>query len=219
MQLLVNNRFMAGLAHRPASGSRSPASVGMRFLLRQQSVIDLVGNSDAAGLGERFGVLLAQERAPDPDGRSAAEGAVALHARQHLAEHGVEKLRLEIDRGGVRPGLGITGGLGSGSRAGIERDAAGERSGGRRREGRGGEEGVGDRHHITSISAWMAPAVLIACRMAMRSRGPMPSELSPSTSCCSDTPSFTTASRLPSSETPTRVRGATTVWPPANGCA
>src|SRR5579862_1139610 len=110
MQRLVNKRFMSGLAHRPAE---IPASVGVRFLLRQKGVIDLVGNSDAAGLGEGFGVLLAQERAPYPDGRSAAEGSVALHAGEHLAEHGVEELRLEIDRGGMRLGLGVGGGLGS----------------------------------------------------------------------------------------------------------
>src|ERR1700722_15608644 len=223
MQPLVNNRFMswprAPAGVRAASAAESSVSVGMRFLLGQKGVIDLVGNADAAGLGEGFGVLLAQERAPYTDGRPAAERPVALHAGEHLAEHGVEKLRLEIDRGGVRLGLEVGGGLGSGGGGGIDLEAAGERSSGRRRQGRGGEDGVGDRHHITSMSAWMAPEVLIACRMAMRSRGPMPSELSPSTSCCSDTPSLTTASRLPSSETPTRVRGVTTVWPPANGCA
>ena len=122
----------------------------MRFLLRQEGVIDLVGNADAAVLGEGFGVLLAQERAPYPDGRSAAEGSVALHAGEHLAEHGVEKLRLEIDRGGVRLGLEVGGGPGSGGGGGIARDAAGERSGGRRRQGRGGEKGVRrpPSHHL-----------------------------------------------------------------------
>ena len=73
------------------------------------------------------------------------------------------------------------------------------------------------RHHITSMSAWMAPAALIACRITMRSRGPMPSALRPSTICCSDTPSWTSASFLPSSCTPTWVRGTMTVRPRENG--
>ena len=72
-------------------------------------------------------------------------------------------------------------------------------------------------HHITSMSAWIAPAALIACRMPIKSRGPMPSPLRPSTSCCSDTPSFTTANFLPSSVTPTLVRGVTTVRPRDSG--
>ena len=46
------------------------------------------------------------------------------------------------------------------------------------------------RHHITSMSAWIAPAALIACRIEIMSRGPMPSALRPSTTCCSDTPSL-----------------------------
>src|SRR5260370_353870 len=69
-------------------------------------------------------------------------------------------------------------------------------------------------HHITSMSAWIAPAALIACRMPIKSRGPMPSPLRPSTSCCSDTPSLTTASFLPSSLSPTLERAVTTLLPP-----
>ena len=76
-----------------------------RLLLRKHGVVDFVGNSDAAGLGKRLGVLLAQERAPDADGSAAAEWSVALDAGEHLAEHGVEELRLEIDRGGARLAL------------------------------------------------------------------------------------------------------------------
>src|SRR5437868_10450855 len=45
----------------------------------------------------------------------------------------------------------------------------------------------------------------------------MPSALRPSTSCCSDTPSRTTANFLPSSCTPILVRGTTRVWPRENG--
>src|ERR1700730_7926555 len=131
-------------------------SAGTRLLLGEQGVIDMVGNSAAAGLGERFGILLAQERAPDADGRSAAERSLALDAGEHLAEHGMEELRLEIDRGGVRPGLGVVGGLGSGACARVERDRAGERGGGGCRKGRGGEGGPGGPNS-TSISGAMAP--------------------------------------------------------------
>src|SRR6478752_2057668 len=81
----------------------------------------------------------------------------------------------------------------------------------------GGGEGEIGCHHITSMSAWMAPAALIACRIAIRSRGPMPSALSPSTNCCSDTPSRTSASFLPSSVTPTLLRGTTSVRPREKG--
>src|SRR6202140_2193413 len=106
-------------------------SAGVRLLLGEQGVIDLIGNSDAPGLGKRFGILLAQERAPYANGRSAAERSVALDAGEHLAEHGVEELRLEIDRGGARLGLEVGGGPGSGPRGRI----AGERGGGGCRKG------------------------------------------------------------------------------------
>src|SRR5205085_12609678 len=80
------------------------------------------------------------------------------------------------------------------------------------------EGGIDDAgHHITSISAWIAPAALIACRMPIKSRGPIPRPLRPSTSCCSETPSFTTANFLPSSETATLLRGVTTVRPRDSG--
>ena len=86
MRLMVNNRFTSCPA-----GPGSGASVGMGFLLGEQGVVDLVGNADAAGLGERFGVLLAQERAPYPDRMAAAErpvalavGTVAGHARSFI---------------------------------------------------------------------------------------------------------------------------------------
>ncbi len=51
----------------------------------------------------------------------------------------------------------------------------------------------------------------------MRSRGPMPRPLRPSTSCWSETPSLTTANFLPSSVTLTPVRGVTTVRPRDSG--
>ena len=86
----------------------------------------------------------------------------------------------EILRGGARLGV-----VGDGHRPLAMAEAASRSSG---LQAGGGEGGIGC-HHITSMSAWMAPAALIACRIAIRSRGPMPSALSPSTSCCSDTPS------------------------------
>src|ERR1700736_4032830 len=102
MWLLVNNPLTFGPARRrrgaAAMDPKALPSAGVRLLLGEQGVIDMVGNSDAAGLGERFGILLAQERAPDADGRSAAERSLALDAGEHLAEHGMEELRLEIDR-------------------------------------------------------------------------------------------------------------------------
>src|ERR1700693_4479428 len=102
MCLLVNNPFTSCLARpRPSSslswvecvgfgcfGSKVLTSAGTRLLVREQGVVDLVGNADTAGLGKRFGVLLAQERAPHAHGRPAAEWSVALDAGEDLAEHG-----------------------------------------------------------------------------------------------------------------------------------
>src|SRR6476661_8273893 len=179
----------------------------MALLLRQQAAIDVVGDADPAGLGEGLGVFLREQRAPHAGRAAAAERPVAVEAGRHLLEHGIDEYRLEVLRGGAR--LGVVGDghrlLDGGGGEQVERLEAG-----------GGEGEVGC-HHITSMSAWMAPAALIACRIAIRSRGPMPSALSPSSSCCSDTPSLTTASFLPSSCTPMRVRGTTRVWPRENG--
>src|SRR6476661_2328805 len=176
----------------------------MHLLLRQQAAIDVVGDADPAGLGEGLGVFLREQRAPHAGRAAAAERPVAVEPGRHLLEHGIDEYRLEVLRGGAR--LGVVGDghrlLDCGGGKQVERLEAG-----------GGEGEVGC-HHITSMSAWMAPAALIACRIAIRSRGPMPSALSPSTSCCSDTPSLTKASFLPSSCTPIRVRGTTCVVPP-----
>src|SRR6185312_9541461 len=125
----------------------------------------------------------------------------------HALEHGIEKDTLEVARRSHRLRLGRRVDLGRSSRA----LCAGEQIGGGKTRSGKGEGGV---HHITSMSAWIAPAALIACRMAIRSRGPMPSAFRPSTSCCSETPSRTTANFLPSSCTPMRVRGTVTVVPP-----
>src|SRR6476661_2481115 len=175
----------------------------MHLLLRQQAAIDVVGDADPAGLGEGLGVFLREQRAPHAGRAAAAERPVAVEPGRHLLEHGIDEYRLEVLRGGTR--LGVVGDghrlLDGGGGEQVERLEAG-----------GGEGEIGC-HHITSMSAWMAPAALIACRIAIRSRGPMPSALSPSTSCCSETPSRTSASFLPSSCTPMRVRGTVTVAP------
>src|SRR5262249_3874665 len=148
-----------------------------------------------------LGVFIGQERAPDFQRAAAAHGPVAIHAGEHLLEHRIEEHRLEFLRGGFRLVF-------LGHHRIVRRLGARERT--RRPEGGGSD------HHITSISAWMAPAALIACRMVIMSRGPMPSALRPSTTCCSDTPSLTTASLWPSSVTPTRVRATSLVLPRAN---
>src|SRR6185503_10547360 len=135
---------------------------------------------------------------------TAAERAFA-DALEHLLEHAVEEHRLEV--------LALFAGLCGAARRCVAL-GAGERRAGVGRKLRGESDGS---HHITSISAWIAPAALIACRIAIMSRGPMPSALRPSTSCCSDTPSLTSASFLPSSCTPTLVRGTTVVRPRASG--
>src|SRR5262249_38049866 len=177
-----------------------------RRLLGDERAVDVVGEADAARLGERLGVFLGEERAPYAARAAAAERAIAVDPGEHVGEHRVDEHRLEVLRGRARLGMRILGG----GRCGRQ---PAERAGGAGRDR--GERGR--RHHITSMSAWMAPPALIACRRAIMSRGPMPRALRPSTSCCSDMPSFTSASFLPSSVTPTRERGTTTVRPRASG--
>src|SRR5664279_1285581 len=182
-------------------------------LLQNQRAIDVVGNSDAAGLGEGFRILFRQHRAPHAGARRIAERAFALDAAGHLREHRIEKHRLEILRCTLRLDLRLRGDFGQGIGELVIRPAVKHRH-----HGLSGTAAVGavDQtalHHSASMSAWIAPAALIACRMPIRSRGPMPSPLRPSTSCCSDTPSFTTANFLPSSVTLTLEFGVTVVRP------
>src|SRR5690242_8456293 len=172
--------------------------------MSHQRAVDLIGNADAASLGKGSCVLIGEHRAPDAGGAATSEGTFAVNIGEHVLEHRVEENRLEVLRRGAGlclltcPKLGGIHAVGEN----VDRLQAGRR------------HGEGCVHYITSMSAWIAPEALIACRIAIRSRGPIPSELSPSTSCCSDTPSFTTASFLPSSWTPMRVRGTTRVFPP-----
>src|SRR5258708_9027164 len=186
-------------------------------LLQDQRAKDVIGNSDAAGLGEGFRILLRQHRAPYAGARRISERAFALDAAGHLREHRIEKHRLEIGRRRLGLGLCLWGNLGQGVGEGIVRPAVAHRHQGFGGHAAGGAVDQAALHHITSMSAWIAPAALIACRMPIRSRGPMPSPLRPSTSCCSETPSFTSANFLPSSVTPTREFGVTTVRPRDRG--
>src|SRR2546429_849278 len=190
---------------------------GATRLLQNQRAIDLVGNSNAAGLGEGFRILFRQHRAPHAGARRIAERAFALDAAGHLRKHRIEKHRLEIGRRRLGFGLRLRRDFGQGIGELIIRPSVDHRHHGFGRHAACVAVDQASLHHITSMSAWIAPVALIACRMPIRSRGPMPSPLRPSTSCCSDTPSFTTANLLPSSETPTLVRGVTTVRPRDSG--
>src|SRR3979411_239090 len=186
-------------------------------LLQDQRAIDVVGNSDAAGLGEGFRILLRQHRAPYAGARRIAERAFAFDAAGHLREHRIEKHRLEIGRGRLGPGLPLRNTLRQGLCELIIRPAVEHRHRGFGGHAAGVALDQAGLHHITSMSAWIAPAALIACRVPLRSRGPTPSPLRPSPSCCSDTPSFTSANFLPSSETAPLVRGVTAVRPRDSG--
>src|SRR6202044_3309876 len=179
--------------------------------------IHLLGDADAAGLREGFRILFDLHRAPDAGADGAAERAFALEAAGHLREHGVEKHPLEILRLGLGLGLDLRRHLVERRGEVVVGVAA---IGGHRCLGGGRTVAAADRgclHHITSMAASIAPAALIAWRMPIRSRGPMPKPLRPSTSCCSETPSFTSASFLPSSLTETLERGVTTVRPRDSG--
>src|SRR5712672_1157758 len=188
-------------------------------LLQNERAIDFAGNSNAAGLGEGFRIFFRQHRTPHPGARRVAERAFALDAAGHLRKHRIQKHRLEILRRRFRLGLRLRRHLRQGVGELMVRTAVThrhQRLGGHAAAGAGAADQA-RLHHITSMSAWIAPAALIACRMPIRSRGPMPNPLRPSTSCCSDTPSFTTANLLPSSETPMLVRGTTLVRPRDSG--
>src|SRR5207253_1722734 len=62
----------------PSTRSAAPG------LLQDQRAEHLVGNADAAGLGERLGIFIRQHRAPHPGADGVAERAFALDAAGHL---------------------------------------------------------------------------------------------------------------------------------------
>src|SRR5882757_4418499 len=208
------------LVHLALPSCRSGGTVDLVGLLHDQRAEHVPGNSDAAGLGEGFRILLCQHRAPYAGAGGVAERAFALDAAGHLREHRIEEHRLEIGRGRLGFRLRLRRHFGQRFRQRGVGTAVEHRQHGFVRHAAGGADQAGGGaglHHITSMSAWIAPAALIACRMPIRSRGPMPSPLRPSTSCCSETPSLTSASFLPSSVTWTLLRGVTTVRPRDSG--
>src|SRR5690606_25068220 len=162
------------------------------FLQGDQFAHQLVGQAEAAVLGHGAGQLFGLHRAPGFFPETAAEILVvgAFEAGEHfLGQHGEEDA-FEVFR--LLPQVRVLAGRQAGADAG----------------------GI---HHSTSISAGRAPVALIACRMAMRSRGEMPSALRPSTSCCSVTDSCTTCRAVSVWLTLRSVLGSIAVRPGENG--
>src|SRR4051794_28371671 len=103
---------------------------------------------------------------------------VAERALEDLGQAQPAALRYGVGQG-LHEHLGVE--LLAGQLAALEGAARGEQLPQQGRfESAGGVAGVLDRagHHITSRSASMAPAAFMACRTAMRSRGPTPRRLS-----------------------------------------
>src|SRR6202008_72480 len=94
--------------------------------------------------------------------------ALLAEAGKHLLDHGLQEHGLEIL--GRLARLGLLAAMGVAACLEHSEDVAG--AGGIERR---------HAHHISSISAWRAPAALIACRIEIMSRGPTPRALSPST--------------------------------------
>src|SRR5690606_1990857 len=129
--------------------------VGLAGFLQLQHVAeDGVGEPDAAGPGDCIGHLLSLHVAPGVLGKAAAHGAAFGVGRgehllhQRVEEDALELLRLRLEMAELRRRAHSVSGRG---------DAA--------------------DHHSTSISACSAPEALMACRIAIRSRGLMPSAL------------------------------------------
>src|SRR5690606_18771349 len=107
----------------------------------------LIGDADATAAGHGIGKLLGLHGAPCLLAEAAAEILVGAEAGKHLLGQKVEEDAFQL--------LGLLANLQNLLRA--------ERA------------GRTDRvHHSTSISACRAPVTLMACRIAMRSRGEMP---------------------------------------------
>src|SRR5215475_8828196 len=176
------------------------------LLMGDERAVDRIGKPDAPGFGEALGVFLGQERAPNPGGLTTAKRSFAVNVGEHVFKHRAKKAGFEVLSGSPGSGIDLLAAGGIRRRCNAPRGALGH--------GKALREAHG---YMVSMSAWIAPAALIAWRMAIRSRGPIPSAFNPSTTCCSETPSETIASFLPSSCTPTRVRGTTRVCPRASG--
>src|SRR5579859_3411542 len=176
---------------------------------------DLVGHAADILFGGGFAIFVGQYRPEHLFALTAAEHLVGAHAFEHVSEH----LRHE-DTGELLGGLAQI--LIIGGRFGVERLSLAERHIGLGRESLAETVAGEGGHHITSISACSAPAALMACRIVIRSRGPMPSALRPVTSSWMVTPADSTASFLSApSSTCTSVRGTTVVVPPVEkgvGC-
>src|SRR4051812_15209918 len=173
------------------------AALSIALLLHGDDVSgDRIGDADAAAAGDGLGVFVDLERAEHAFAAAAAERAVARHGiedrlqhlgDEHLLELGARLARLLDAAGHARR----TAKIHALDRGSLEAERA---------------------HHSTSISAWRAPAALMACRMAIMSRGPMPSALRPFTSSCKVTLAGSTASRrCEFSSTSISVRGTTVV--------
>src|SRR5690606_11714527 len=131
-------------------------------------------------------------------GLAAAERAVGRDALEHRLQH-----------------LGQEGGLEG--RGGLAHPRGGDGGGrGRLEQGRG--DGQIAHAHITSISACSAPAVLMACRMLIMSRGLTPRAFRPLTRSDSEAPPPTMRICRPrSSSTETSDWGTAAVSPSQKG--
>src|SRR5215471_6708048 len=159
-------------------------------------------DTDAAVPGQVVGHHLVVELVIEvPRGAGLGRlGHRPAHALEELGqEHGLEFL-------GDGGRLGTTGGR---ARRGVQGRV------GRKQKSRDVELGQeGEWAHMSSRSAVRAPARLMACRMAMRSRGVAPIAFSPDTTSPMEAPLERTASAALSSVTPMSVLGTTVVVAP-----
>src|SRR6478736_3619503 len=135
------------------TGSSGRCRRGGLFLNLQQAAHDRIGQADATGALQIAGIFLGQHRAIDATaGAVLAERSLGLAGGHQFVRDLFEEDGLEL--------VGLLLGLRLG---GIESvcQAADEASGNAERQFRSGEGECGG-HYITSISAWRAPAALIA---------------------------------------------------------
>src|SRR4051794_29287775 len=166
-----------------------PPCMAASFLHAHHFTKDLVADAETAAFDDAAGIFLHEHRTVDRAARPViAQGAVVADGLEHAVEGLLEEHGFEIVGGLARLGAfrveRILDGLGCALR--------------HSHRGRDRERCQRSHHHITSISACRAPDALIACRIAIRSRGPIPSALRPSTSSRRVTPSRTSASLLAS---------------------